>query len=240
MKWRGWSLPDSEVWEHVLLDCGFVAVWDNPFHTQEGPAWRWSAPGIELVVFQCWSQFCQPDLILSGNVNTGRVIGVIFSSLPTSVPSREDGLKWLARFLQSWGRGYPSVPHWLQKGRDLLADERAEFMARYRARPQAIARRDRLRPELRAIRALADDAPSEVVATFHFDGEILRFVTGSRKILIVAEGEPWPEPAPVFLSQLQHLPKRLMHDPVIIDVWNDSLRIDRSRFRLAPVGLELP
>lgn len=231
MNIQGTKAPDQNIWEKVLADCNFVADWKYPY-VAEGPAWRWQTAEIDLMICRSISKDLRPDILMTGLVRTRRVLADIETSLPTTIRSREEALIWLARVLHDWDRHYPPAPPWLVEGQALLAAERAAATARYEARPRCSVLRAIIRPAHNGLRSLGDAADPEDVAIFEFDGEILRIQTTGLKFAVMAEGHPWPGPARVLLAPMRHLPKRIMNDPLLVDIWEAHLRLGRMQVPL--------
>jgi hypothetical protein len=174
---------------------------------------------------------------MQGAISRPRSIGEIKAIMPPAVDSHEQGVALLSYHLAShWGD--EPRPQWALDGErwaDHLPWRREQ--AAYAGRPQAHIRRDRIRADLRALRAQAETSSPEAVVAFSFDGEILRIGAVGFKAALMADGASWPETARVSLAPLRNLPKRIMQDPIPIDIWDGHLRLGTLRVPL--VGYDI-
>ncbi len=200
----GWAGPGRRAFGFQIAGCD-VAVWEGVDHV-----------GRRMAFMQ-------------GTVRRPRSIALIEAIMPAEVESHEQGVALLAHHLSPHWGDEPGT-QWALDGErwaDHLPWQRDQ--TRYAARPQARVGRDRIRPEHQALRTLAEAAGPEDFATFTFDGEILRISAEGLKVALMADGEPWPERAQVPLAPLRHLPKRIMQDPFLIDLWDGHLRLGTLR-----------
>lgn len=211
----------------ALLDvCQAAGLAPMPDWTGPGPrAFAVRIAGGDVAVWESVDQVGRRMAFMQGSVRRSRSFALVEVTLPAEVESHEQGRALLAHHLAPhWGND--PRPQWARDGErwaDHLPCRRDQ--ADYAGRPQARVRRDRIRPELQALRVSAEAAGPDDLAAFTFDGEILRICAKGLKVAVMAEGEPWPAPAQVPLARLRHLPKRIMQDPFRIDIWDGQLRL---------------
>lgn len=211
----------------------------EPILGWKGPgerAFGFRIAGCAVAVWQGVDPVGRPMVYMKGVVRRPRSIDQIEASMYPEVDTHEQGVALLAYYLASHWEDEPR-PQWALNG-ERWADHLPWRLdqARYAGRPQARVQRDRIRLDHQALRALAETAGPEDVATFGFDGEILRIRAGDVKVALMADGEPWPETVEVPLAPLRHLPKRIMQDPLPIDIWEGCLRLGTLRVPLAAHG----
>lgn len=218
----------------ALLDvCQAVGL--NPIPNTAGlgqRAFGVQIAGCDVVVCEGLDQVGRRTALMRGIVRHPRSIATVEATMPADVASHEQGVAFLAYYLAPhWGDDPP--PQWARDG-EQWADQLPwkHDQLRYTGRPHARVRRDRIRPELQALRTLAAAVGPDDLAKFAYDGEILRIRAGSLKVALMADGEPWPEAVQVRLAPLRHLSKRIMQDPFPIDIWDGHLGLGRLRIPL--------
>jgi hypothetical protein len=72
---------------------------------------------MELEASQVWNESLVPVVFLTGLYRSPRTIGMVADELPPEVESREQGLAYLAYYLEGGLRDLVTVPAWLQEGR---------------------------------------------------------------------------------------------------------------------------
>jgi hypothetical protein len=170
-------------------------------------------------------------VLFSGDLFTTRTMAMIEFEISSQIESPELCAALLAYHL----RGYRIQPdhevRWLTEGRqneDILPWRREQ--AAYSARPQCTVGREWLRLALKSlakrIASLADEAP----VLFAFQTGVFYIEVGGEAIVMAAKGEGWPYPVTVLAGKLRNLPKRFMHDTILISVWDSSLLIDGYRY----------
>lgn len=188
--------------------------------------------GSDVIVWEGVDQVGRRMALMQGTIRHPGSIAAVEMTLPAVVESHQQGVALLAYYLAPhWGD--EPRPQWARAGEqwaDHLPWQRDQ--AHYASRSHALVRRDRIRSELQALTKLAEMAGPDGLATFAFDGEILRVSAESFKIAVMAEGEPWLQRAQVPLALLCRLPKRIIHDPFPIDIWDGHLRLGTLRVPL--------
>ena len=144
---------------------------------------------------------------------------------------------WSVRMLRQCGRQrriqscYPTP--WLDEGRTYLdilpwLGAEAEACAEYENRPRCSVSRAWLRLGLKKlalqILAMPDDASEGIT----FDGQHLGFSLGGEVTLLPATGNPWAVVMCIPVQGLRRLPRRLMNDPVLVEVRPDGFLLDRT------------
>ncbi len=172
----------------------------------------------------------------SGAFSSQRSFGEIDFSLPESVESLNLLKAYIAYYLDTpWNemRGRPDVPQWLVEGKeyeDLLPWKKN--LKDYETRDACMVERDWLKLAIKTLRTKITGFLDDELVEVHFDGEMLRFSLPSEVVPVSAGGEPWKQSYRLMVKSLRWLPKRLMRDPVCVDVIDGFLNIDRSALRL--------
>lgn len=177
-----------------------------------------------------------PQVVLNGLITTKRTVTEVLYHLPHEIDSREMGIALIVYCLDSHTEGGVFLSkrpvEWLEIGRTnkhLLPWERERVA--YEARPHCLVRRDYARVMLRHFRGILESVAGESVVTFGFDGEVFSAWIAGERLAVPANGEPWSERFTIASSHLRRLPKRLMHEEIVFDVWNESLGIGSWRYR---------
>lgn len=233
------TLPTREVFEAL----GF-----EEFHGQFAevqPSFAMRIGGHRVTFDQVTNEYLRPVFLVSGVVSTSRSIGMIQLDMPIEVADFDQGVAWIAYAL----RGYfneADKPQWLRDGEQLQGElpwarNATKHAALRAARPVCNVDRSWLRLALNDLRARAVNAEPLDVVEVMFDGETLTIRGGGKLLSMPASGTAWPDPFHVAFTALMHLPKRLMRSPVVVDIWQGSLGIDRYRFNLVTLcGKRLP
>jgi hypothetical protein len=211
----------------VLKSVGFIE-YDSPY-SEGRPALcyyfdRFKLDAIHGISFRCF----RPVVLFTGVLQTTRSIHEIEFEMPQEVESREQGIAFLAYYLElqasplfEFAWRWP----WLEEGRQykhLLPWERERIA--YEARPVCWVDRDWARVGLRRLREYLADVADEELVVFAFDGEVLTIRCAGKLIAMPGEGNKWESRFALDAGKLRQLPKRLMDDPVGFSMWDGAFR----------------
>lgn len=216
------TLPVS-TWE-LLRALGF---------TEDEGKLRYKLDHMNLRASQVWNEWLAPVVSLSGVYQTSKTIGRVASDLLPNVESREQGLAFLAYYLEEYARHDPNAPPWLHEGRSyrhLLPWERKR--TEYEARPHCYVQRDWARLALKKLAEQLAKLDDHSPVSFSFRGGVLtiRCVEGA-VIAMSADGRSWAKEYYIKAGALRKLPKRLMRDTVGFAIWDSALTIGNLSFR---------
>jgi hypothetical protein len=210
--------------QDVLAFVGFVADPD----TGDPPKWRIDFGGVEIkAVFACDPRAGGNVYCLIGYYITPRGAGFIEYNVPAGVATFELGLALIAYGLRNVQTQLPK-PAWFEEATALKhhlpwEQERAA----YDARPLCLVKRDWFKLGARDLHDYAEDAPQGAEAVISFDGAVLAFDLGGRKIVLPAHGKAWSNAYAVAVEELLAMPRRFMKDTVWVDVWEKRVRLGR-------------
>lgn len=233
------TLPLREVFKALGFD-----EFHNPL-ADVSPSFSTRIGGHRVTFDQFTSQYLAPVFSVSGIVTKVRSIGFIQLDIPIEVADFEQGVAWIAYAMRGMFDD-DDKPPWLRDGEQWQHTlpwqrEAARYAALRAARPHCTVARDWFRLAANDLSARAVGAGSTEVADVMFDGETLTIRAGGRLLTMAGTGDAWPQPANVSFAALTRLKKRLMHDPVTIDIWEGRLGVDRDAFNLVtPSGKKLP
>ena len=221
-------LPTREVFEVLGFDT-FTGQ-----YAEVQPSFSLCIGGHRITFEQITNAHLNPVFFVSGTVSTKRSIGIIELDMPIKVADFEQGVAWIAYALRGLFDD-DDKPQWLRDG-EAWADKLpwqikvARYAALRAARPHCTVARDWFRLAANELRGRAADAGPLDVAAFMFDGEALTIRAVGKLLSMPGEGTAWREPINVALSMFKRLPRRLMSDPVEVELWQGCLGINRHRF----------
>jgi len=231
----------------AIRTLGFTPDNDRSLHA------RWDDGRIEIRAVDVPAPF-----VLTGGVRVfgwfryPRTFGEIDFNLPYAMPSMDHLKAVLADNLSAafdTDTGAAAAPQWFREG---LALEHLCWELLYQSNPppvKAIAtctvEREWLRLLLRKLLEAVVSADVAAAVRFSVSGSLLRLECGTghpgggqgtadRQILSQATGEDWPRAWSVRALDLRDLPKRLMRNPVPVEVFEDALRIGNQCYPLIP------
>lgn len=214
----------------ILETLGFEPVWGTM--TDQEPAYRYSFGNLELSATQVTNEFLRPVFLFGGVVWASQSLSQIHFEIPLDVDSLEQGIAWIAYGLGSDFK--PRIPaDWITLGRqsvDELPWERE--LRKFVVRPQCVAEREWFRLASKRLRDMALSAGDNDVATFRFDGEVLRVEAPGVFIALPAGGKAWDRSYSIPAKKMDFLPKRYLTDTVQISVWKGRLQIGNRVFSL--------
>lgn len=217
----------------ALLELGFVQVEDN-----------WCCPSMvfnfgrfKLQATQMMNLYLREVIVFSGTIFTSRFFGEIKFEMPLKIESIEQCAAWIACHLKDVKRQLEelSTPEGLRllrlglEHQDSLPWVRAAEQRRiaYEARPWCSAERSWLRQALNAIKTHISNCPVDARIVFGFDGQLLTFRGENWIAPIPATGTVWPNQYEILVSNL-HIPPRLMQEKLVVEVWEENLRLGRQ------------
>ena len=199
---------------------------------------------LDLKASASTSRYFQPDVLLSGVLNTGRTLCQIEHHLPASLGTPQEAAAWVSYVLKSDRSDLEPLPAWFLEGErhwDLVPAAREEqenrkrleaYRAAYHASPKCFIDREYARLLRRKLQAALSEITGEAEMTFNFDGRVLSIALGSAVHEVVASGESWPSSYQVTVSSKTRLPPRFTSSTVEVNVFEDYLRL--ARLRLGP------
>jgi len=217
--------------EELLLQIGFEEDWGGLSHAR--PDYTYDFGSFVLTASEGINRHYVPVFFLDGIYRTERTIAQISYQLPLELESIDHCLALLAHALRGYSPGSPV--EWLTRGRAM--EELLPWVQdrkRFDARLKCSVPREWFRLAAREMRELAADCADEDQAEFSFDGSVLRIGLGGKTIATAAAGSGWDRTYAIPLSSLKALPKRLMSDPVWLDIWEERLRIGSLALPLSP------
>jgi len=236
-------------WNH-LIDFGFQP--DSELMSDVMPGLSFDFGNLKLSASCVIGKYFQEVVLFLGNLITPRTFSEVDFEMPREGVSREQCAAWIAWHLDKAADRGVFVPtkeaSWLNSGRqnkhllpwEIERSKAERKMAAYNARPRCTVQREWLKLALKKFAehlALAADAE---IALFDFDGTILSIRFGEQKIVVAAEGDPWPFNVVISAGSIRNLPKRLMNGFVDVSVWKSILIIGRCRYEGAVTGLYEP
>lgn len=168
----------------------------------------------------------------SGYIRTSRSISELRFVLPLKVDSYETCLALFAYYLRNGEIEY--APEWLIKGlalSDILPWNRDR--KEYENNPKAILEHEWYKLLNKKLRELGENAHTDDVTTFSFDGSVLKVFLNEEQIFALAgKGTAWLTSARILASNLRDLPKRLPVRSFSIEVWKGRLRLYNRSYPL--------
>ena len=166
-------------------------------------------------------------VLLSGVINTGRILAEVESQIPNDLGSPLEAAAWVSYALNSHRRELEPLPDWFVEGErhwNLVPPARVELAARerqraYQASPKCLIDRDYARPLRRNLLEAISGLAGETEMTFRFDGRVLSIVLNERAHEVVASGESWSSAYRVLVSSETKLPTRFESPVVILSVF---------------------
>lgn len=211
----------------ALSSLGFLEDWEAM--TDRRPGYKLTVGRLKLSASEVMSQYFKPIFLMAGVFHDARRIASIEFEMPLELDSLDQAKAWIA-YGTDLRPGDVAIP-WLSEGhalRHLLPWERAQ--RRYQSRPNCSVPRPWMRLATAQLRTMALQAGPDEECEVIFDGVLLSFKAGTCLVPLSAQGKrPWPESYRIRLADLARLPKRLMDDPVGVDVWDGQLGIGRYR-----------
>ena len=215
----------------VLSELGFKENCD-PRYAGLNPAYQYDFGNLELTAFESHNRYFRPVFWFSGVAWGHNSLRDIDFEMPLEVDSFEQGVAWIAYVL---GRKFcPKKPAlWLEQGQE-WADTLpwVRRLKQYEARPCCSVDREWFRVAGKKLRERAGSADANEMASFEFDGDVLRIKTSSALLAMPAQGVAWDRAYYLPLSKLDFLPKRIMRYTVQVSVWEGRLSIDCRLFNL--------
>lgn len=217
----------------LWLPLGFEEQWGAM--TDEQPAYRYAAGGLELSAVRVMNKWFEPCFLVHGHAQSARSLARIQFEMPVDVESFEQGLAWLAHGV---GTCVPDseAPRWLLEGR--LLQDHLPWVRRqqaYETRPQCSVEKDWFKLAAKALRPLAATAAETDPAIFSFDGAVLRVEACSEVIAMPGIGAPWPASFAIPAIHLDHLPQRYAGASVHVSVFDGRLTIANRAWHLIEV-----
>jgi hypothetical protein len=80
----------------------------------------------------------------------------------------------------------------------------------------------------RKLKKLAEQAHSNDIAVFRFDGRVLEVSVGDTQVAVQAAGLPWPDEYRIHATALIQLPSRTVGGSASVGVWRNQLCVDCS------------
>jgi hypothetical protein len=213
--------PPVSTWE-LLRTLGFA---------EKGRKLHFKVDNLELEASQVWNEWLAPVVFLHGLYRGPRATGMIADDLPPEVESREQGLAYLAYYLDGSLPHPIAEPAWLKEGRSyqyLLPWNRR--LAGFNARPQCSVQREWVRLAFKRLAAHLAKLDDDVPVIFGFGSGVLTIRCAGNLIAMPADGRSWTHCYSVKAAAFRKLPKRMMHDPVGFSVWDSALTIGNRRF----------
>lgn len=214
----------------VFVDLGLATDWTTI--SEEPPSYRIEWPGVRLQASRVTNQYLMPIWMILGTFRNARSMGMVEFPMPVLVESREQAIAWMADSL-IYRKRLPDPPAWLSEGLDWRTElPWVRRQMAYEARDQCLIERDWFRLPCKRMIEWAAKADPTAVASFNFDGEVLRISAMDELLVMPATGRVWAKSACIEVSGLQRLPKRLMQPEQTVSVWEGHLYISRLRLPL--------
>lgn len=210
--------------------------------TDERPAYRFDFGNMELTAARVLSRHLVPVFYCGGVWTTQRELALIEFELPLEIESFEQGVALIAYFLRKDFVSSKPV-WWLERGREWRHQlpwerEKEKERAGYLARPKCTVEKEWFRLAAKRLRAAAEMAGADALATLSFDGETLKICTPDLMLGVPASGTPWPQSFHIVASSLANLPVRLMAQVQLV-VWGDTMRIGNRVLYLKKLDNEI-
>jgi hypothetical protein len=208
----------------VLRGVGFQT--DTTVISDDGPGLS-ADFGIVKLWASAHRQLLAEVVMISGVLSTSRSLGHIQFAMPRYVESAHFVTAWIVWHLDQHSefRRIQNLP-WVEGGRNHQALlPWVKSMAEWKARPQCVVKRDRLRLGLNTLAEHITALPDDAEIVFAFDGSIFSIRYDNKVIAFAAEGAPWTVSFKVRVGNLRGLPKRLMHDPAGVSIWDSRISI---------------
>lgn len=184
-----------------------------------------------LNAVQGFNPHLSEGFIFLGYYTSKRSSGFIDFFVPLNVESYEQGLSFLAYYLRNADLKYK--PSWLLEGltlKDNLPWEKEKKA--FRENPHAIIEHEWFRVLVKKLRPLITNSTNDDIATFSFDGTILKVDLNNKIFRVSGFGKPWQHTAVVKVKSLDFLPKRINNQDISIYIWKGRLRIGNRGFTL--------
>jgi hypothetical protein len=216
--------------ESLLIDLGFVP--NDGQHGPSGSVLSFDFGNLILTATPVANRWMQDVWSFGGVANDSRSLAHIEFEMPLAVESVEQGTAWIAEHVNGQV-SLRHVPKWLEIGlswRDELPWRKE--LNRYNERPLCRVEREWFRLPCKALRLAAEEARADERAELSFDGTVLRVALPNKVVAVPASGERWNQTVAVLLTELRHLPRRLMSQSVEVSHLQDHLTIGRLRLPL--------
>lgn len=176
---------------------------------------------------------------VDGVFSSSRAISEVHVELPLVCESYQQGLAILAFGLKSARQPLLHAQvGWFEKGTEsqnlhpYFRDRKAAD-ERYAQRPHCLVGRDWFRvARKKLLDRFEDDSNVPAYLEVAFDGRLLTFQGHEFELSVPAKGDPWMNTAKVSGHFLARFPKRFVHDPIIVDIWDNYLGIGGTRYHL--------
>jgi hypothetical protein len=174
-------------------------------------------------------------VLFTGVLTTQRTITEVIFEMPRQVESPEQSAAWIAWHVTGGTASREFKPMretgWLELGRrhyHLLPWERQKAV--YAARPRCMISRKWARLALNTLSGHLAEARETVIVEIGFDGTALTIRCKKNVVTLPAEGSPWKDKYHIHAKKIRHLPKRLMHDPVEVSVFDGAFILGNRRY----------
>lgn len=213
----------------ALASLGFTEDWHATTDHQPGYVFKFGS--LNLTANEVMSVYFKPVFLVTGDFANSRTISSIQFEMPLQVESLDQAKAWITHG-SHLTPSECSLP-WLEEGsalKHLLPCEQDRIL--YEERPQCSVPREWMRLATSQLRAMALQAQSDDECEVTYDGAVLTFKTPLGIVPLSASGgRPWPKACRVRLASFADLPKRLVHDPVNIYVFDSGLTIGAYRIQ---------
>ena len=214
----------------VLVDLGF-ATDDVQSGSGQGSL-SFDFGNLILTASKGTNRWLRDVWLFAGVANDGVSLALIEFEMPLNVESVEQGTAWIAEHVNGKVR-LRSAPQWLQDGHGWRHQlPWRNELTRYEERPFCRVEREWFRLPCRAMRLAAEEAQPEERAEVSFDGSVLKVALPNKIVAVPASGERWDSVVAVTLTELRHLPRRLMSHLVEVSVLQEHLAIGGLRLPL--------
>lgn len=213
---------------NVLLEFGF-----KPGVNQAGfPCLILHLGAFKLFATEAVNMSFVDVITFRGTWYTGRECGEVDFELPRQMDSAAQCAAWLVYKLNESSKHLIAESHinydWFEIGKNSeleLPWKRRE--ADYNSRPHCIIDRSWLKLALSSFSTALENVQDEHCVTISFRDRILLIRCGEQVIPSPGSGEPWSEDILIKVAdfKLMHLPRRILENPVLIDVWDGYMRI---------------
>jgi hypothetical protein len=169
-------------------------------------------------------------MALQGYYIGSRAAGEIVSEMPLQVESFYQGIAYLANAVGKYAE-LKKKPIWYTEGLKHLEElphrrKLAAELEAYEKLPRCFIEHHWLKAIHKAMIQYIAAAGDDDLASFSFDGNILRIEFSGQLAVVPAQGKPWQGEATVSLKALKDFPRRIRRRGSILTIFEDRLALE--------------
>lgn len=186
---------------------------------------------LDLTASDGVGRYFRPVVLLLGNYNTGRRLGIIDSELPHDLYTVEEAAAWLSYTLRGWKEPLDPLPDWFIEGeRNWHLIPMVRRQGAYENRPKCTLRHDQARLFRRELWNAIGALNEATEALVSFDGRVLSVQLADETIEALGKGRSWPSEVLWPLSAETGLPQRFSTGFVLFDYFDGQFGFANHKY----------